>query len=154
MVKEVHFLNKGNSGNEVLKLPKTVKEQILFRKNWFRVNIVESVLRMQKTKDLREFELALYQNALITEKEHSDYLNNVPFQPKETKTAEGRKRIQEKPPAKNDKEPRVDEYNQRLEKCLSGISLHLTNEVIVSFLFNVELSSNINAIEESPIRER
>lgn len=128
-MKEVHFLNKNNSGNELCKLPKTVKEQVLFRKNWFRINIVESVLRMQKTKDLREFELALYQNALITEKEHSDYLNNVPFKPKETKTAEERKRIQEELPAKNDKQPRVDAFNQRLERSLSEVSLHLSDEV-------------------------
>lgn len=127
-MKEFQLLNRETTGSELYKVPKCMKEQVLFRKNWFRRNIVESVLQMKKTKELKEFELLLYQNGLVSDTEHSNYQNNVPFQPKPVITAE-QKRASEELPGKELKQPRVeDSFSQRLEKCCKSIHI-ASNEV-------------------------
>lgn len=130
-MKEVQFLNRDTTASEPLRIPKSIKEQVLFRKNWFKQTIVDSVLQMKKTKELKEFELFLYQNNLVTEKEHSDYMNNIPFKPK-TLQSEDRKRIQSDEPIKDNKHIHTeDDFPYRLNNALAAVHTESSHSVLV-----------------------
>ena len=139
MIADTHSLNREKTASETFILPKCIKEQILFRKNWFRQNIIESVLQMKKTAELKEFELALFHNKLVSEKEHSDYVNNLPFVPNTKEKTKIEIKDKKRPVSDNHficqaveeegKRRKIDISN-RIEYLLPAISITLSKEVI------------------------
>lgn len=138
-MKDVQLLNRETTSSETFRIPKSIKEQVLFRKNWFKQNIVDSVLQMKKTKELKDFELFLFQNNLVSGKEHSDYMNNIPFKPKPTKLTDSmdRKRPANETPANESKQVNTDNhFSKRLEEGLAAIHTSSSVEVTLPFAAN------------------
>ena len=115
-------MNRETTSNEIMKVPKSIRQQALFRKGWFHQNIVESILQLPKTREYKQFELFLFQNSFITQIEHDHYINNIPYKPKQTTVIRKRDNEIDKEIVPPEKQPRLDvQGNERLHEIIKGI---------------------------------
>ena len=122
MIKDVQFLNRETTSTEIMKVPKSIRQQALFRKGWFHQNIVESILQLPKTREYKQFELFLFQNSFITQIEHDHYINNIPYKPKQTTVIRKRDNEIDKEIVPPEKQPKLDDQgNERLHEIIKGI---------------------------------
>lgn len=142
MMKDVQFLNRETTSNEILKVPKSIRQQALFRKGWFHQNIVESILQLPKSREYKQFELFLFQNSFITQIEHDNYINNIPYKPKQTTVVRKRDIEIDKETIPPEKQPKMDDqWNERLNEIIKGIQWNCSIEVdLISRLNSVGIS--------------